>query len=706
MTDPPTLHPGARVTLSTLPGVGVRTAAALTRLGLGTVDDLLWHVPHRYEQIMAEASVDDANQNATEGEVITVRGELAQLRPIPGRGAGRSRVEATMTGASGTVRLVWFNTPWVARKLHVGQVGRAIGKCSRFNGYLQITNPQWVPLEKGEAASVVSAGTDSLRAIYPTTEDLAQAKFGMLLAPLLAELDRWAVDWLPEEDRLHQGLPPLGRALHMVHAPASFADADLGRKRLAFDELYLLQAALAVRRWQVRHAGGSFAVAISPAVDAAIRRRLSFALTPDQESVVAEIASDLSSTVPMNRLLQGDVGSGKTAVAVYALLAVAAAGAQGVLVAPTELLAEQHARSMRAILSGASLEWALLTGSTPVAERRRVLAGLADGSIAVVIGTHALLTENISFKQLALAIIDEQHRFGVTQRATLRAKGAQGAPHTLVMTATPIPRTLAMTFFGDLDVSTIRKPPPGRTPTITRVVGFEKQDDVYRYLRTRIDSGEQCYVVVPAVEESEAGLSDVASTVEHLSATHFKGIALGSVHGRMSADERDATMKAFHSGALRVLVATVVIEVGVDVPNASLMVVEHAERFGLAQLHQLRGRVGRGTAQSLCVFIGDPTTEDATRRLKVISETSDGFRIAEEDLAIRGPGDFFGERQSGLPPFKVADLMQDALLAELARAAASRRVNAHPHLDAPGERLLRIALHQRYAAALGLSDVG
>ncbi|MDA1105068.1 MAG: ATP-dependent DNA helicase RecG [Planctomycetota bacterium] len=703
MSAPATLHAGATISVSTLPGVGSRTAAAFSRLGIGSLEDLLWHIPHRYERLLAEQSISEADGAAADGDLLTVRGELAAVRAIRA-GGGRPRVEATLSDGKSTLRLVWFNNPWIAKKLHPGDWGVAHGKCSRFRGYLQITNPQWTPVQPD--ASETALADARLRPIYPTTEDIPQDRFERLIAPVLPTVPTLLTDWLPEDERAHQSLPTMPEAMRMVHAPATPQEADLGRRRLAFDELFLLQVALAMRRWQVRHSGAAQAIGVSPQVDRAIRARLPFSLTPDQDHAVSEIVTDMGSTVPMNRLLQGDVGSGKTAVAVYALLAAVAAGHQGALVAPTEILAEQHARSLRSMLQGASMEWALLTGSTPAAERRAILAGLSDGSIPLVVGTHALFTESIEFKSLAIAIIDEQHRFGVSQRAALRAKALLGAPHTLVMTATPIPRTLAMTFFGDLDVSTIRHPPPGRQPIATRVVGFEKSDEVYRYLRTRLDAGEQAYIVVPAVEESEAGLSDVASTVERLRATHFAGLTVGFVHGRLSADDRDRAMSAFRDRRSHVLVATVVIEVGVDVPNASLMVIEHAERFGLAQLHQLRGRVGRGTAKSLCVYMGEPTTDDARRRMDVIGGTLDGFRIAEADLAIRGPGDFFGERQSGLPPFRVADLMQDGLLLEQARAAAGRRIAQSPHLDQPDERFLRLAALQRYGSALGLADVG
>ena len=694
--------PGARIGVGTLEGVDRRILAALNRLSLQNASDLLWHIPARYEQVLSEQSITETDAAVTGSEIITVRGEIAAVRT--NRSGGKGRTEATLTDGTTTVRLIWFNAPWMARKLHPGELGVAHGKCSRYKGYLQITNAQWTPLDPTDENAPRREGR--LRAIYPTTEDLSQDRIERLIAPLLLQSSALLVDWLPEWERTRQGLPTLAEAMRMIHAPTSREETLHGRRRLAYDELYLLQLAIALRRAQVRVEGSAVRIDVTPAIHAAILKRLPFSLTEDQQQATSEIARDLNSTIPMNRLLQGDVGSGKTAVAVYALLAAVASGHQGAIIAPTEILAEQHTQSLKAMLVGAPMEFALLTGSTPTGERARILAGLADGSIPLVVGTHALLGEAAVFKKLAVVIIDEQHRFGVAQRAALRSKGLARAVHVLVMTATPIPRTLAMAFFGDLDVSTIRHSPPGRQPVLTRVVGFDKSDDVYRYVRTRIDMKEQCFVVVPAVEESDMGLADVAGTVERLARTHFSGIAIGSVHGQMSAVDRDRAMEQFRSGSTRVLVATVVIEVGVDIPAASLMVVEHAERFGLAQLHQLRGRVGRGEIKSLCVFIADATTDDSIRRMEVIGQTSDGFRIAEADLSIRGSGELFGERQSGLPPFRVADLFEDGPLLELARHDATARVERSPQLSSADERLVRTAVQRQYGATLGLSDMG
>ena len=464
-----------------------------------------------------------------------------------------------------------------------------------------------------------------------------------------------------------------------------------------------------MRRAQLRSRTRALPLKLEPKINEHIRSRIPFVLTPEQDRVIGEIVADMSQPFAMNRLLQGDVGSGKTAVAVYAMLLAVAHGFQAALVAPTELLAEQHYAVLGAMLKGSQVRIAFITGSNTSAERRERVAGLATGKFDIAIGTHALLEGGVAFRNLAVAVIDEQHRFGVKQRAAIRQKG-QGelpvVPHTLVMTATPIPRTLAITLYGDLDTSVLRGAPPGRTRIITRVVAPEKAPEVYSYLRTRLERGEQAYVVVPAVEESDLGLKDVANHLRYLQEGPWKGLKLAGLHGAMARDERDATMNAFRAGKLQALVATIVIEVGVDVSNASVMVVEHAERFGLAQLHQLRGRVGRGSTQSLCVFLGESTTEDGKQRLDAIGNTDDGFVIAETDLRIRGPGEVFGSRQSGLPPFQIADLATDGELLRVAREDAHAWIEKDPELSAPEVAVLKHKLWITYGKALGLGDVG
>ena len=409
----------------------------------------------------------------------------------------------------------------------------------------------------------------------------------------------------------------------------------------------------------------------------------------------------------MNRLLQGDVGSGKTAVALYAMLLTAAHGHQAVLLAPTELLAEQHHASIQRMLEGSNVNIDLLTGTLPASERKSLLERITNGESNILVGTHALLSDSIAFNNLGLVIIDEQHRFGVEQRSRLRKPDSEGRiPHVLVMTATPIPRTLSLTVFGDLDVTVIQHRPPGRQPVISRVVAPEQSDRVYGFLAERISAGEQGYIVVPAVDESELGLKDVGSHSAMLANGPLRNATIDVIHGRLDRNERERIMNAFREGRTDVLVATVVIEVGVDVPNATTMIIEHAERFGLAQLHQLRGRVGRGNARSVCAFISEPTTQEGIQRLEAISSTEDGFKIAELDLGIRGPGELFGARQSGLPPFKVADLIKDLDLLRMARTDADAWIERDPRLEAANAHTVRELLMKKYGPALGLGDVG
>jgi ATP-dependent DNA helicase RecG len=689
--------------VAALPGIGPRTAEAMGHLGLRTAGDLLRHFPIRYEHDRGERTVADLVAMAEHGEspVAAIRVEVASVRHAP---RPRPRTEATFEDGTGTVRAVWFNAPWMRGKLHPGMAGVLQGQVKLRGRYLELANPKW------EAASTdgpTPARTERLRPVYPASEDLSSATIERAVQSVLEPLVRGVADPLPAEFRASRALPPLGECYRRMHAPADMDEQAEARRRLAFEELLLLQLGVMMKKEQMRTEARAPRLPVTEAVDARIRARFPWPLTGEQDRACAEIAADLAQPQPMNRLLQGDVGSGKTAVALYGMLAAVAAGMQAALVAPTEILAEQHHASIARFLAGSDVRAELVTGSLTASARRDALARLASGESHIAIGTHALLMEGAVFRRLALAVIDEQHRFGVEQRAAMRAKAGAGGevPHVLVMTATPIPRTLSLTVFGDLDVSVIRSRPAGRQPVATRVVGRDREAEVYAYLRTRVDAGEQCFVVVPAVEESASGLKDAEGTARALAAGPFVGLRLGVVHGQMPRDRREEAMESFRAGRLDVLVATTVIEVGVDVPNASLMVVEHADRFGLAQLHQLRGRVGRGTRRSLCVFVGDPVTEDGRRRLEAIASTDDGFEIAELDLAIRGPGELFGARQSGLPPFAVADLARDQELLRLARRDARAWIERDPTLADPAHQALRRKLMRTYGGALGLGDV-
>ncbi|MHC5001693.1 MAG: ATP-dependent DNA helicase RecG [Planctomycetota bacterium] len=690
-----------------VPGVGPRRATAFRRMGIRCAADLLLHLPMRYEHELAEQTI-----AAVEGLVphgagerplqVSVRGEVTAVRFARSR---KSRTEATLDDGTGTMSLTWFNAPWLRGKLHPGITVLVWGPVGRYRDYLQMTNPRWSTIDVDEAAP---PRDERYRPIYPASEQVSSAQVevavGQVLDPLLAALE----DHLHEDYLRAVAMPSLAEAYRMVHRPADEDEPALGRRRLAFDELLLLELGVMLKRRHRRATLHAPALGRTAAIDEHITGRLPFELTASQRQVIDEIGADLARPVPMNRLLQGDVGAGKTVVALYAMLLAVASGHQAALMAPTELLAEQHFESLQSLLTGGRLRLELLTGSMRAAERRGVVEALAAGEVDVIVGTHALLTEQVQFASLAVAVIDEQHRFGVHQRATLRAKTADehSAPHVLVMTATPIPRTLSLTIFGDLDVSTITELPPGRTPTITKQVTGAERGTVYEFVAGRLAAGEQAYIVVPVIDESTSGLTDVETHLTWLREGPLRGCGLAALHGRLPHEQREAVMRRFREGAIQALVATTVIEVGVDVPDATIIVIEHADRFGLAQLHQLRGRVGRGGHQGLCVLVADPVTPEAGARLAALTATTDGFAIAEKDLEIRGPGELLGARQAGLAPFRVAELPRDLDLLTMARRDAARWIEENPTLAGERDALLKRRLLKAHGDALGLADVG
>lgn len=679
-------------------------------MNICTLGDLAWHLPMRYETEMAEESVQTAidataelDSQAQRTAIRSIRGEIDKVRRTTGR---HSRIEANLTDGSGTIKLIWFHMPWMAARLHPGAVGVARGKAQLRKGKLEMVNPRWENAPPDVPSTAPEVGR--LKPIYRASEEVASAHIEWLVRQTLPKITAGAEDTLPEPLRARRALPALCDALRMVHAPATLDEARLGRERLAFDELLRLQLAMAIRRWEVRHTTKAIALPFSEEVRAKIVARLPFQLSAQQVNACAEIDEDLQRTLPMNRLLQGDVGSGKTAVAVYAMLRAVAHGHQAALLAPTEILAEQHHAVIESMLTGSRVRTALVHGSMRTADREMVRMGIEAGAFDLVVGTHALLGGNIRFRSLAVAVIDEQHRFGVEQRAVLRGKsGAEGAmPHLLVMTATPIPRTLALTFFGDLDVSSLRGLLPGRTPPVTRVMPPGRAREVYDWLRTRLQAGDQAFIVVPAVEDAGHGLKDVATHADRLAQGTLAGMRIGQLHGQMRGEDAERVLHAFRRKELDALVATVVIEVGVDIPDASIMVIEHAERFGLAQLHQLRGRVGRGGRRGYCVLIGDPATDVARQRLQSVASCTDGFQLAEMDLRLRGPGEFFGARQSGLAPLLVADLDRDLPLIEETRLEAERIFAADPLLRTSEIARLREDVLILYGASLGIGDIG
>jgi ATP-dependent DNA helicase RecG len=672
-------------------GVGPKLAATFGKLGIFSVQDLLYHFPRRHEDRTRFARVSQLGH----GETATVLGTIVAADNVQTRGR-LVLTKVLIDDGSGCLVLTWFNQRF-RRDQFLKLRGRKIvayGTVQAGRWGVEMTQPDWELYS--DDADPLSSGR--VVPVYPLTEGLFQ---GQIRKAVLNALDGYVnlvKDVLPEDilDRLD--LMDIRQALRNIHFPESTEALEAARKRLVFEELFLLQLALAVRKRQMESPGGGIVFEIPPDFDAELREIVPFELTNAQKRVIKEIAADMARPICMNRLLQGDVGSGKTVVALAAMLIAVKNGYQAALMAPTEILAEQHYLGISEFvgrLGALGITVDLLTGSQRSGHRQRVLRGIASGETKIVIGTHALIQEGVEFKRLGLVIVDEQHRFGVMQRAALMEKGLN--PDILVMTATPIPRTLTLTVYGDLDVSIIDELPPGRKPVKTHWKQIGERKKVYRAMRTLIDQGRQAYVVCPLIEESEKLQVRAASELaDFLAYEMFPDLRVGLLHGQMRPDEKDAVMKQFRAGEIDILVSTTVIEVGVDVANATVMVIEDADRFGLAQLHQLRGRVGRGQEQSFCVLICEGTSEDSIKRMQVMSSTNDGFVIAEEDLKLRGPGEFYGTRQSGMAGLKIADIFRDVPILEMARQEAFELVQRDPGLVDPALKLLRKDLVQKY----------
>lgn len=679
-----------------LPGVGPSRAGALAQLGLTNIGRLVAHLPFRYEHERAESTIGELEP----GVMSSARGEITATR-LAGRGR-KQRFEAVLMDESGRLDLVWFGQPYLSTTILPSMRLWVQGKPARRGGILQMPHPLFEILSEDEPTQ----RRERLRPIYSATDSITSRQIERLIEEILSEAIAQIDDHFPPSFRSGRELPELRDAYRMMHAPQSEQEIAEARRRLAYDELFMLQLAVHLKRRHVREVLRAPVLETNEEINRRVRNLFPFALTESQEKVTAEIARDLARAVPTNRLIQGDVGSGKTAVAAIAMLIAIANSHQAALMAPTGILAEQHYEALSTLLAGSRVRMAILTGSTPPRDRTALLKNLSTGEIDLLIGTHALLTESVAFHSLGIVIIDEQHRFGVHQRAALRAKTADkySSPHILVMTATPIPRTVAMTLFGDLDVSTIDELPPGRQPIETRLLRTAERGDADELLADRVSRGEQAFVVVPTIEgESATGVEEVH---DRLSRGTLAGARIAIVHGRLNRAERDTIMGAFRRGMIDVLVATTVIEVGVDIPGATVMVVEDADRFGLAQLHQLRGRVGRGSRPSICILIADPKTPDAQLRLQAMVTMSSGFDLAERDFQIRGPGELIGARQSGDMALKVADLARDLDLLKLASKDAGEWVRQSPKLDRPEDAILRRRLLHTYGDALGLVDIG
>jgi len=680
-----------------LPGVGPWRADLMARLGIETVGDLLEHFPARHER-----QTYSTIEKLDEGMTATVMGRVTKVRAQ--RFGRRPSCIATVVDNTGRCSLRWFNAAWMEARLAPGQFVRATGKVRHYQDQAQLVNPRVTVLEDDDA-TVLEAERERFEPVYPATAEISSRFLARLIGEHLERLLPLVEEMLPAAWLKAREFVPRPWAVRMMHRPARRGDAALARRRLAYDELLLMQLAIAIMRRYRRAGPAAPVMRVSKDMDRRIRRRFPFELTAGQERAIGAITADLAAGRPMNRLLQGDVGCGKTVVALYAALVAIAHKRQVAIMAPTELLAEQHHRSMTAYLRGSRVRIGLLTGRLGSAERSRMHAAIRQGEIDLVIGTHALIQKDVVFASLGLAIVDEQHRFGVRQRAIMRGKGV--AVHYLVMTATPIPRTMALTVFGDMDVTTIDGLPPGRAPIRTRVVGASEVEDAWRFVRERVEAGEQAYVVYPLIDESDKQQLRAATTeFERLRDTVFAGQAVGLLHGRLPAEERTVLMAAFAAGEVAVLVATTVVEVGIDVPSATCMVIEHADRYGLSQLHQLRGRVGRGAKPGYCLLMSDADDSRENERLRILASTTDGFRIADEDLRLRGPGEVLGTRQHGLPELRVADLLGDGELLRMALRDAQELVAGDPHLRAAEHAALRRALVRRYGETIRLMDVG
>jgi ATP-dependent DNA helicase RecG len=668
-------------------GVKGAMQAKLAKLGVETVRDLLYLFPNRHNDYANVRRISELTPDEHQTALVNVwSAAVVRLGRRPG-------TQAMVGDETGTMRVVWFNQPYLAAQLKANDRIVIAGKVGLYNGSKAMENPEWERVGEAELTH-----TGRLVPVYPSTQGLSQR---VLRRAVKECVDRFAgvvQEPLPADLRKRHKLPELSGALRQMHYPDSMEKYEEARRRVAFEELLCVQLAVLERRlaWQ----DGKAAPMGVQGVLEAYRETLPWAMTGAQDRVLGEIVRDLRASRPMARLLQGDVGSGKTAVAAAALVIAVANQSQGALMAPTEILAEQHYKTLTGLLNrlevgGRRLRVELLTGSTATKSKQGIVDAVASGEVDVVVGTHALIQEGVSFKRLGVAVVDEQHRFGVMQRAALKERAIatdQPTPHLLVMSATPIPRTLALTFFGDLDVSVIDEMPPGRKPVHTSWVSPDERREAYDFVREQIQGGRQAFVVCPLIEES-AALQTRSATQEYerLSTEVFPDLKLGLLHGRMSSADKDAVLQAFRRGELHILVATTVIEVGIDIPNASVMVIEGADRFGLAQLHQLRGRVGRGADQSYCLLLSDDPSIGAQERLRLLEENNDGFALAEADLRLRGPGDYFGTRQSGLPEFQAADF-SDVKLIETARQEAQGLLAGDPGLEKPEHRNLAAAV--------------
>ena len=681
-----------------LPQVASRRLQLLQKLDIYTIYDLISYFPREYENWSNILPIDSLT-DGTDGSFIAV----VRQKPTLQRKGRMSILRAVLSDGSGTIRAVWFNQPYLIQKLEKGTSYFFRGKIRRDGNHFDVTNPVIEPEETDNSLLI--------RPFYPLTKGLKQGILRSLIEQVLPQAIPFIREPLPADIRRQEKLCSAGFAYEKIHRPSSEEELEIARKRLIYEELFLVQGGLRWMKMRSRKEQRAFPVLLSPdrkkVLDTAIDR-LAFTLTDDQKLAVTDILADLEKGVPMNRLVQGDVGSGKTIVAATAILACALCGRQSVFMAPTSILARQHFLMLSKFLDNTGVTIALLLGSTPAAEKRHIRAALASGELLVLIGTHAVLSEKNEFACLALTVTDEQHRFGVRQRASFIAK-ENTEPHTLVMSATPIPRTLALILYGDLDISVIRHVPSGRVPVETYIAASAQEERIHGIVSRQVALGRQVYYVCPVIEmqtdeegapDSDNGLLSAVELYNHLTQEVFPDFTIGLLHGGLKPSQKEDVMERFVSGEIQILVSTTVVEVGVDNPNASLMIIENADRFGLSQLHQLRGRIGRGQYRSVCILKSDKIEGLAQKRLLTLCSTSDGFEIAEKDLDLRGPGDFFGTRQHGIPALRIANLYRDTDVLVRVGTALDGIFEKDPNLEDSSSKNLMHAFLQRFGSEI------
>ncbi|QDU79106.1 ATP-dependent DNA helicase RecG [Polystyrenella longa] len=682
-------------------GIGPEMAALLARMGLESVEDMLWNLPRDVLDLTHVSRVEDLQAD----ELQTVRGQVVD---IDGRMLNRGRVLTTcLLDCDGAyLQASWFNQAWVRNKLVPGGTYLFSGKPKRRSGRWEMSHPRMQFLEEDEQSA-----HGGILPKYGLTEGLKMHTMLRLMRTAVEEYSDLLPERLPESFRTHFELSTLQEAIRQVHLPNTMDEYNAARRRLIFEDLLEFEVGLALRKQRWQKQGQAPVLPMSAKIDSRIRRRFPFQFTPGQNEAITDVVADLQRDIPMHRLLQADVGAGKTVIAIYAMLVAVAAGHQAVLMAPTEVLANQHWQTLSSLLFDSQVNIQLLTSALTTAQRREALTRIKEGAVNLIVGTQAVIQQDVLFHKLGVAVIDEQHKFGVEQRAVFTS--SQDSPHVLVMTATPIPRSLCMTMFGDLDLTLINDKPPGRQAVVTsRIMGVGARKKAWQFITKQLQTGRQAYVVCPRIEVSEQEVADPleipvsAETVfKHLSHNELKDFRVELLHGQMDRERKQATMERFRNQETDVLVSTTVIEVGVDVPNATLMAIMQAERFGLSQLHQLRGRIGRGKYQGYCFLYSEADSEEASQRLATLEQTNDGFQVAEADFELRGPGDVLGTRQHGAMPLRVAHLVRDVKVLEEARGAAFKLVESG-RLHDPEYQSLHRQVEERFGSLLSLTPGG